>query len=61
MDFSHPYAVSRTNIKKMKRLMSRLEDKSFNERDAEELSSLSARFLYFVVALRYLDGYTLIK
>ena len=55
------YEISIEDCRKMSRLMKRIEEKKFNENDREELTTLTARFLFFTRAVGYTDGYTLKK
>lgn len=56
-----PYEIKKKDIREMILLMKKLEAKTFNEDDREELSKLSSKFLFMTRAISYTDGYTLIK
>jgi len=56
-----PYAISVKDIRRMIRLMRRLENGTFNEEDREEMRRLTARFMFAASAMNYTDGYTLEK
>ena len=51
--------IETKKIRRMKTLMNRLLDKSFSADDKEELSTLSAHFLFVSKAIDYTGGYTL--
>jgi len=53
--------LSKTDIRKMKKLMTKLEKKTFSKSDINDLKSLSSSFLFFAVGLDYINGYKLIK
>jgi hypothetical protein len=54
------YKIDIKDTRRMIKLMERLEKKVFNEDDQEELTTLSARFLFATRAMNYTEGYSLV-